>query len=132
MRAAKAEERPADRSLWVWQRGLVLKVWIAVILVVWPLLYQNGYAQRVMTTGGLYAILTVAVVVILGQAGQLSFAHSAFYGIGAYTSALLAMKAHVPTFAALIIGAIVAGIIALVVGRPVLKLRYFYLALATI
>ena len=42
------------------------------------------------------------------------------------------MKASVPTFAALIIGALVAGVIALVVGRPVLKLRYFYLALATI
>ena len=88
--------------------------------------------MRIMTTGGLYTMLTVAVVVILGQAGQLSFAHSAFYGIGAYTAALLAMKASGPTFAALIIGALVAGVIALVVGRPVLKLRYFYLALATI
>ena len=103
-----------------------------VVLVVWPLLYQNGYTMRIMTTGGLFTMLTVAVVVILGQAGQLSFAHSAFYGIGAYTAALLAMKASVPTFAALIIGALVAGVIALVVGRPVLKLRYFYLALATI
>ena len=55
--------------------------------------------MRIMTTGGLFAMLTVAVVVILGQAGQLSFAHSAFYGIGAYTAALLAMKASVPTFA---------------------------------
>ena len=55
--------------------------------------------MRIMTTGGLFTILTVAVVVILGQAGQLSFGHSAFYGIGAYTAALLAMKASVPDVA---------------------------------
>ena len=112
--------------------ALLFKILLLAILVVWPLLYSNGYTMRIMTTGGLFTMLTVAVVVILGQAGQLSFAHSAFYGIGAYTAALLAMKASVPTFAALIIGALVAGLIALVVGRPVLKLRYFYLALATI
>jgi ABC-type branched-subunit amino acid transport system ATPase component/ABC-type branched-subunit amino acid transport system permease subunit len=114
------------------RRALLFKALLLVVLVVWPLLYSNGYTMRIMTTGGLFTMLTVAVVVILGQAGQLSFAHSAFYGIGAYSAALLAMKASVPTFAALIIGALVAGVIALVVGRPVLKLRYFYLALATI
>jgi branched-chain amino acid transport system permease protein len=85
-----------------------------------------------MTTGGLYTIITIAVVIILGQAGQLSFGHSAFYGMGAYTAAILTMKAGFPTLAALVIGALVAGVIALIVGRPVLKLRYFYLALATI
>ncbi len=126
-------QAPSTRgSFWVRRRALLLKALLVLILIVWPLLYQNGYTMRIMTTGGLYTLLTVAVVVILGQAGQLSFAHSAFYGIGAYTAALLAMKAHVPTFAALIIGALVSGVIALVVGRPVLKLRYFYLALATI
>ncbi len=88
--------------------------------------------MRIMTTGGLFTILTIAVVIILGQAGQLSFGHSAFYGIGAYTAAILTMKAEFPTLAALVIGALVAGMIALIVGRPVLKLRYFYLALATI
>jgi ABC-type branched-subunit amino acid transport system ATPase component/ABC-type branched-subunit amino acid transport system permease subunit len=119
-------------SFWVRRRALIFKTLVVVILIVWPLLYQSGYAMRVMTTGGLYTLLTVAVVLILGQAGQLSFAHSAFYGIGAYSAALLAMKASVPTFLALVIGALIAGVIALIVGRPVLKLRYFYLALATI
>jgi branched-chain amino acid transport system permease protein len=113
-------------------RGVVLKTLMLVILLVWPLLYQSGYAMRIMTTGGLYAILTIAVVVILGQAGQLSFGHSAFYGIGAYTVALLTVKLEVPTLGALFVGALVAGVVAVIIGRPVLKLRYFYLALATI
>ena len=122
----------AGRFSWLHSRAFLFKALLVAILLVWPLLYQSGYAMRIMTTGGLFTILTVAVVIILGQAGQLSFGHSAFYGIGAYTAALLSMKADFPTLAALVVGALVAGAIALIVGRPVLKLRYFYLALATI
>jgi ABC-type branched-subunit amino acid transport system ATPase component/ABC-type branched-subunit amino acid transport system permease subunit len=121
-----------ERFAFVKSQSFLLKALLLVILLVWPLLYQSGYAMRIMTTGGLYTIITIAVVIILGQAGQLSFGHSAFYGMGAYTAALLSMKAGFPTLAALVIGALVAGVIALIVGRPVLKLRYFYLALATI
>ena len=128
-RAAAASSR---RLSWSRNRGLFFKALLIVILLVWPLLYQSAYTMRIMTTGGLWAIITIAVVVILGQAGQLSFGHSAFYGIGAYTAALLVIKLSLPSFPALIVGALVPGVIALIVGRPVLKLRYFYLALATI
>ena len=114
------------------QRGPIYKALLLVILLVWPLVYQSGYAMRIMTTGGLFAIITIAVVIILGQAGQLSFGHSAFYGIGAYAAAILTVKLSVPTLAALVVGALASGVVALVIGRPVLKLRYFYLALATI
>jgi branched-chain amino acid transport system ATP-binding protein len=110
----------------------IAKVVFVVILLVWPLAYKNLYYMSIMTTAGLFAMLTIAVGLILGQAGQLSFGHSAFYGFGAYTAALLSLKLHVPTLAALVIGAVVPGVIALIIGRPVLKLRYFYLALATI
>ncbi|MCL5734955.1 MAG: branched-chain amino acid ABC transporter permease [Actinobacteria bacterium] len=110
----------------------VAKVIFVVILLVWPLVYKNLYAMSWMTTAGLFAMLTIAVGLILGQAGQLSFGHSAFYGMGAYAATLLSLKLNVPTLASLIIGAIIPGIIALIIGRPVLKLRYFYLALATI
>jgi ABC-type branched-subunit amino acid transport system ATPase component/ABC-type branched-subunit amino acid transport system permease subunit len=120
------------RLSWLWSKAFLLRALLVLILIVWPLLYQSGYAMRIMTTGGLYTMLTIAVVIILGQAGQLSFGHSAFYGMGAYSVALLTIKLSVPTLAALVIGALVAGVIALIVGRPVLKLRYFYLALATI
>jgi branched-chain amino acid transport system ATP-binding protein len=120
------------RGTWLTSASFLLRALLLVVLLVWPLLYESPYAMRVMTTGGLYVMLTVSVVVILGQAGQLSFAHSAFYGMGAYTAAILTMKTSFPPLPALIIGALVPGVIALIVGRPVLKLRYFYLALATI
>ena len=114
------------------RRITAFKALLIVILLGWLLVYHNLYGMSIMTTAGLFAILTISVRLILGQAGQLSFGHSAFYGIGAYVAGLLAMKLQVPTLLALVAGAVAAGVIALIVGRPVLKLRYFYLALATI
>jgi|WetSurMetagenome_2_1015567.scaffolds.fasta_scaffold04661_4 branched-chain amino acid transport system ATP-binding protein len=114
------------------RRAALLKGLLVVCLLGWPLVGGSAYSLSVMTSAGLFALLTLAVVVILGQAGQLSFGHSAFYGIGAYTTGLLATKLSWPTLACLILGALTAGVVALVVGRAVLRLRYFYLALATI
>ncbi len=112
------------------------KVLLIVFLLIFPIVYTNlsdsNYAINVMSQAGLYAIVTMAVGLVLGQAGQLSFGHSAFYGIGAYTCGLLILKFHVNTFAAWVAGAAAAGVVALIIGRPVLKLKYFYLALATI
>jgi ABC-type branched-subunit amino acid transport system ATPase component/ABC-type branched-subunit amino acid transport system permease subunit len=118
-----------------WNRATYAKASLVVILLIWPLIYQtfsgSGYALNVMTQAGLYAILTISVGLVLGQAGQLSFGHVAFYGIGAYVCGLLVLHTSIPTFVALIAGAAAAGVVALIVGRPVLKLKYFYLALAT-
>ncbi len=120
------------RAAFRFRYAIAGKILLIVALLVWPLLYKSMYAMSVMTTAGFFAILTIGVGLILGQAGQLSFGHSAFYGMGAYVAGLLAVRTPIPTFACLAIGAIVPGIVALVVGRPVLRLRYFYLALATI
>jgi ABC-type branched-subunit amino acid transport system ATPase component/ABC-type branched-subunit amino acid transport system permease subunit len=115
---------------------IIGKVALIVFLLVFPLLYKAGgggnYGLNVMTQAGLYAILALAVGRVLGQAGQLSFGPVAFYGIGAYVSGMLIMKTHIPTFAAWVVGAAAAGVVALIVGRPVLRLKYFYLALATL
>jgi branched-chain amino acid transport system permease protein len=112
--------------------SLISKGLLVVALLVWPLLYGSSYAMMIMISAGLYAILTISVVIILGQAGQLSFGHSAFFGIGAYVSGLLAMKLGLPSLLCLGIGAVASSIVAAVIGKPVLKLKYFYLALATI
>ena len=58
------------------RQGPILKALLIIVLLVWPLVYSNDYGMRVMTTAGLYAIITIAVVVILGQAGQLSFGYT--------------------------------------------------------
>jgi ABC-type branched-subunit amino acid transport system ATPase component/ABC-type branched-subunit amino acid transport system permease subunit len=133
----ESQKKPADRA--ALGRAFFAKhyvtgakaVFIAAILLL-PLVSSSGLARSIMTSAGLYAILTLGVALILGQAGQFSFGHATFYGIGAYTTGLLALKANVPTFVAWVAGAAAAGAVALIVGRPVLKLKYFYLGLATI
>ncbi len=142
--AAATEMRAEEKTLigrlsagWTGSRSAALgKVFVVVALLVFPLIYraasESNYALNVMTQAGLYAIVTMAVGLVLGQAGQLSFGHSAFYGIGAYVCGLLILKFGVNTFLAWLAGAAAAGFVALVIGRPVLKLKYFYLALATI
>ena len=112
--------------------GTVAKLVIIAILAIWPFFYQDLYTLSWMTFAGLSLMVVVSVYLIIAQAGQLSFGHAAFYGVGAYTAAILSIRYDVPTLLALVAGAALAGLIALVVGRPVLRLRYFYLALATI
>ena len=102
------------------------------MLAVWPFFYGDLYTLNWMTFAGLSLMVVVSVYLIIAQAGQLSFGHAAFYGVGAYTAAILSMKYNVPTLVALLAGAALSGLIAVVIGRPVLRLRYFYLALATI
>ncbi|MBN1319835.1 MAG: ATP-binding cassette domain-containing protein [Thermoleophilia bacterium] len=113
-------------------RATIAKAVVVAVLLAWPLISGSQYGMSVMNQAGMFVLVTVAVTVILGQAGQLSFGHSAFYGIGGYLAGLLALKAHVPTLLCLVAGTVAPGIVAWIVGRPVLKLRYFYLVLATI
>jgi len=110
----------------------IAKLAVVVVLAIWPFFYKDLYTLSWMTFAGLSLMVVVSVYLIIAQAGQLSFGHAAFYGVGAYTASILVIKFNVPTLLALLAGAALAGVIALVIGRPVLRLRYFYLALATI
>jgi ABC-type branched-subunit amino acid transport system ATPase component/ABC-type branched-subunit amino acid transport system permease subunit len=127
--AVQAPPRRGSRFL---SAALVAKLAIIAVLALWPFLYQDLYTLSWMTFAGLSLMVVVSVYLIIAQAGQLSFGHAAFYGVGAYTAAILSLKYNVPTLLALLAGAALAGVIAIVIGRPVLRLRYFYLALATI
>ncbi len=127
--AAQAPPRRGNRFL---SAALLAKLAIIAVLAAWPFFYQDLYTLSWMTFAGLSLMVVVSVYLIIAQAGQLSFGHAAFYGVGAYTAAILSMKYNVPTLVALLAGAALSGLIAVVIGRPVLRLRYFYLALATI
>ena len=124
-----AQAMPRRRFL---SAATIAKLAVVAVLVVWPFFYQDLYTLSWMTFAGLSLMVVVSVYLIIAQAGQLSFGHAAFYGVGAYTASILAIKYNVPTLLALLAGAALAGVIAIVIGRPVLRLRYFYLALATI
>jgi branched-chain amino acid transport system permease protein len=68
----------------------------------------------------------------MGYAGQISLGHAAFFGIGAYTTAILTTRYAFPTFVAFWASAVSAAVIAFFIGRPILKLKGYFLALATL
>ncbi len=106
---------------------------------------QSNYAKTVFISGFFYAIMSSSWALLAGIAGQFSFGHMAFMGIGAYVSGLIArdgiifaaLGIHVSAesisaVGAIIIGTLIAGLVGLVIGWLLLRLRSAYLALFTI
>jgi branched-chain amino acid transport system permease protein len=104
---------------------------LLVVLMGWPHVWRGSYPVIVMTLAGIYALLSVGLQVLMGQAGQISIGQAAFFGMGAYGTAILTTKVGLPVEVAVIAAVIVTGIIAYVVGRPILRLKGYFLALAT-
>jgi branched-chain amino acid transport system permease protein len=80
---------------------------------------------------GIYSILAVSLNLIAGYAGMLSIAHAAFYGVGAYVTALMALKLHTSFWINLPCAMLVAGLLGGLVSLPALRIRDDYLAVAT-
>lgn len=106
-------------------------VGLAALVLLFPFV-SSSYLLQVACVGGVYAILILGYDFVLGRAGQLSLGHAAFYGIGAYTSALLSVNWSVPFWLALPAAAVAAGCAGLLVGIPTLRLRGHYLAMGTL
>ena len=89
------------------------------------------YLLHILILIGIYVILSVSLNLIVGFAGLLSIAHAAFYGVGAYVAALLALKFHSPFLANIVCAVILSGLLGAVVGVPSLRIRDDYFAIAT-
>ena len=106
---------------------------LVVAAVTAPLWVANPYHLHVLIMAGIFAILALSLNVLLGYTGQLSLGHAAFFGIGAYTSALLSLPPLEWSFwLALPAAALAAGIAGWAIGRLALKLRGAYFVLVTI
>jgi branched-chain amino acid transport system permease protein len=93
---------------------------------------MTAYLLHLAILAGIYIILTVSINLIIGYAGQVSLGHAAFYGIGAYTSALVALNWHLPFPLAALSAILVAGACGLALGLPTLRLKEDYLAIVTL
>jgi branched-chain amino acid transport system permease protein len=96
----------------------------------------NPYWQQIMCLAGIMTISGLGLNLIYGYTGQFSLGHAAFYGIGAYTAALLtrSVGGHNPAIllVGLVAGGALAGLIALLIGLPILRLKSDYLGIATL
>jgi branched-chain amino acid transport system permease protein len=98
-----------------------------------PWWVPNPYHLHVLIMAGIFTILALSLNLLLGYTGQLSLGHAAFFGIGAYTSALLALPPLEWSFwLALPAAAVASGLAGWAIGRLALKVRGAYFVLVTI
>lgn len=88
--------------------------------------------MNVMVFIGIYTMLSVALNLLLGFAGQISLGHAAFFGLGAYVSGILTATYGFNGWLTMAIAATLVGVLAFVIGFPILKLKGHYLAMATL
>jgi branched-chain amino acid transport system permease protein len=103
---------------------------LAVALV--RLTVANDYYFTLLNIIGINALLVLGLNLLLGYAGQISLGHAAFFGLGAYTTGILTATYGLSSWLALPAGLLVSGTAAFLVGIPALKLRGYYLAMATL
>ncbi len=104
-----------------------------LLVLVWPLLMSSQvYLLRTSVMVLLYVTLALSLNFILGFAGQLSMGHSAFFGIGAYITALLTVNLGLNFWVAMALSAVGAAMFGFILGMPTLRLKGDYLAIATI
>ena len=104
----------------------------ALIIAALPLVLPSTFYLRMAALVFIFALAVIGLNLLMGFAGQVSLGHAGFFGIGAYTVAVGPTHLGVPSWAALLAGPAIAGIVAFLIGRPILKLRGHYLAVATL
>ena len=121
-----ADPRADDARL---QRAISLAA--VALLAALPWFESDKFVLHILSLIAIAAIVALGLQVLLGFSGQLSIGQAAFYGIGAYTSALLTVKLGAP-FAAALLGAGVAAAVASLLMVPITRLTGAYLAVATL
>jgi branched-chain amino acid transport system permease protein len=89
------------------------------------------YILHILILICIYVILSLSLNLLVGYTGILSIAHAAFYGVGAYVAALMALRLETPFLLNIILAFIAAGILGAIVGIPSLRLRDDYFVIAT-
>ncbi len=108
-----------------WSYALLL-----VLAVALPFLITSRYHFQIVIMGVLFSITTLSLNLILGYTGQASLAHAGFFGIGAYSVALMT-KSGVSFWMALPLSALLAALIGFLIGLPTLRTRGSYFAIST-
>lgn len=104
----------------------------SVLALIVPVFVTESYHLNTIITILLYAYLATTWNIVGGFAGQLSFGHSAFLAIGAYASTILFSQYGVSPWIGMIVGGLLAALIAVLIGIPTFRLRGAYYAIATI
>jgi len=121
-----------NSNLWKRRRNLIGVLGLALFIAILPLWLDSPYALSTMVFIGIYAIVTLGLCLLMGYAGQVSLGQAAFFGLGAYGSAILSTRFGWSPWMAMIASALGTGIIAYLIGIPIFRLRGHYLAMGTL
>ena len=110
--------------------GLGASLTVLALLLIFPLFVKNFIIFQ-MTTVLIYAIAVLALNILTGGSGQFSLGQSAFYALGAYTSAILIEHGNMNYALTLPIAGMICFAFGFLFGLPALRLSGVYLALAT-
>lgn len=105
---------------------------LTLVLALLPLVLPNSFYYDVVIRIAINAIIVIGLNLLMGYAGQLSLGHAGFVGIGAYGSAVITTQLAWPPLVAMLAGALATAILAFIVARPILKLKGYMLAMATL
>ncbi|MDE2228730.1 MAG: branched-chain amino acid ABC transporter permease [Alphaproteobacteria bacterium] len=105
---------------------------LCLVIAALPLVFPSGYYYRVAALVWISAIAAVGLNIFMGYAGQVSLGHAGFFGIGAYAVAIGPARFGLNSWLCIFLGVFLSAALAWLVGRPILRLRGHYLAIATL
>lgn len=103
-----------------------------LLMLIAPAFFPSTYYYRIGALIFINGLAVTGLVILVGYAGQISLGHAGFAGIGGYACALAPVYLGIPPVLAIVLGAVLSGALAWFVGRPILRLRGHYLAVATL
>jgi branched-chain amino acid transport system permease protein len=109
-----------------------LAAFIVAALVASLPIFGNPYQITVAVNLCITLILTLSLNFVVGYSGQFHLSHAAFFGVGAYASAILAKQGHISPWLCLVGAILVVAVLAALIGLPVTRLKGLYLAVATL
>ena len=102
-----------------------------IVLLVLPFVVPSSYVRHLIIISMIYAVVASNWNLSLGFGGVFNFGHLAFFGLGAYASAILSKTVGISPWATIFIAGLVAGVAAVIVSVPVLRLKGIYVVLVT-
>ncbi len=110
----------------------VVAMAFVALLYALPLLVNSGYFFGIINVMGIFMISALGLNILVGMSGQISLGQAAFMAVGAYASTLMVTRLSIPFWFSLPLAALLAGVVGMIFGLPSLRIKGFYLAMATL
>jgi branched-chain amino acid transport system permease protein len=110
--------------LWMW-------IGLALLFIIVPFL-SSPYVLYVVNHIGIAAIAAIGLNILIGYTGQISLGHGAFFGVGAYSAAILATAVGFPFWLSVLCAGVITAVVGMIFGIPSIRLKHLYLTIATL